>query len=35
MSTDDRELLEVIARDMGAADPARMTDAELIEYITR
>lgn len=34
MATDIRELLEDIAKDMGASRPQNMTDAELIDYIT-
>ena len=35
MAKDDRELLEGIASDMGAIRVSEMTDAELIDYITK
>lgn len=35
MAKDDRELLEDIASDMGATRVSEMTDAELVDFITK
>lgn len=35
MTTDIREVLEGIVRDMGAVDPKGMTDAELVDWIVK
>lgn len=35
MAQEDRETLEDIASEMGATRVSEMTDAELIEYITK
>lgn len=35
MAKEDRETLEEIASDLGAVAPEKMTDKELIDWITR
>lgn len=34
MDTDSRQILEEIARDMGASRVSEMTDAELVAFLT-